>query len=280
MNVALFSARVVTPRKKQKLIVWTLWVRACAPAQVLNSCDEWHPKEVEGRLGGAKAPSRRREKKRPFRRGARGGVRHVRSYNRTAVKGARLVRRSIPRTIAEPSEKASRRERGGGSRRAHFVSSFRKAAARLVKTSQQCLDIKRKGKEKGLRRLPPRAALGLARRQTSLRHACAYWGDAWASVHGESRLTGRRCWRELLHRLADVAHDEDVSSWKDTDSVIASEAAAEVEEQVPGGGRPRGPRRFPRFGEVTKSDLVPLSGPLLGSKPGPGWRSNAARAYD
>jgi len=207
MSVALLTARVANPGKSKKLFVWSLWL--CRGV--------WHTQDEEVQEKGSKEPVAVRRRRRPFRRGRRG-----------ARGGARNIRRGKLPSVPTHSEKASRRERGSGSRTAHFVAAFERSAKKLVKASQQCLDIKRRGRERGS--LPKRAREGLDRRQTSLRHAAAFWGDAYAKVYHRPRAHGRQCWRDLLHRLADVAHDEDVSSWKDSASVIESEAAMEVDE--------------------------------------------------
>lgn len=215
MSVALLMARVANPRKQKKLSVWSLWL--CRGV--------WHTQDGEVQEKGSKVPSAVRRRKRPFRRGRRG-----------SRGGARPVRRGKLPDVPTHPEKASRRERGSGSRTSHFVASFERAAERLVKTSKACLDIKRRGLERqreGKVPLPPRAAAGLDRRQSSIRHASAFWGDAHAKVFSVPRAQGRRCWRELLHRLADVAHDEDVSSFGDNASVIMSELAAIEEEEKP-----------------------------------------------
>jgi hypothetical protein len=234
-TAALMMARVAIPGIQQKLVVWSLWV--CKRREGGESSTQ----DGEAQLEGSKEPVRMRGRRRPFRRGRRGH----RAGARNVKRGKRPVATTHP-------EKASRRKGGGGSRRSHFVSAFERSAERLVKTSLQCLDIKSRAKARELEGkvpLPPRAKAGLARRQTSLRHASVFWGDAWAKANGTSREAGRRCWRDLLHRLADVAHDEDVSSWKDTASVIGSELAAVEEEKAPFPGVVRGP-----FGGWVRAD--------------------------
>lgn len=252
MSVALFSAGVANPRKKNKQKVWTLWFVVRVHTRAFDSRDEWRPEEGEASLVGSKEPCGMRRKKRPFRRGKRsrrGGARHVR-------------RRKHP-VRPLPTEKASRRERGSVPRKAHFVSAFERSAARLVKTSQQCLDIKRKGKERGLRVLPPRAALGLARRQTSIRHACAFWGDAYAKVHGVSRLTGRQCWRDLLRRLSEVRLDDDVSFYDGASTIASDEASEEPNPIGPDGIENRSADNIIAMWESTGFSPFRRRGPAL-----------------
>lgn len=252
MSVALFSAGVANPRKEKKQKVWTLWFRVRVLTRSSDIRDEWKPEEGETSLLGSKEPCGMRRRKRPFRRGKRsrrGGARHVR-------------RRKHP-VRPLPDEKASRKERGRGSRKTHFVSAFEKAATRLAPASRQCLDIKSRALQRqriGRDPLPPKAKAGLDRRQTSIRHASAFWGDAYAKVFGVSRGAGRRCWRDLLRKTAEVREMDDVSFW-DSSSVAGSMADAGEEEAEPHSGR--GPRRFARYGE--RMPLVPLSGPFQGT---------------
>lgn len=276
MSVALMSAGVANPRKQKKQVVWTLWFRVRVHTRQLDIRDEWKPEEGEAPLLGSKDPSGMRRKRRPFRRGKR---------SRRA--GARHVRRGKQPVRVLPIEKAPRKERGNGSRTAHFVSAFERSAQRLVKASLQCLDIKSRATQRqriGRDPLPAKAKAGLDRRQTSIRHACAFWGDAYAKVTGVSRLDGRRRWRGLLRQLADMRAMDCESQWGDSSSVAASDTAAQAEEQEKNPPWDPGPERRRRAAEIRQLRLtgggrVPLSGPLLGSVPGPGWKSDAAKRY-
>jgi hypothetical protein len=227
MSVALFSAGVANPRKEKKQKVWTLWFRVRVQTRSSDIRGEWKPEEGEALLVGSKEPCAVRRKRRPFRRG-----------KRSRRGGARHVRRCKHPVRPLPSEKASRKERGSAARTAHFVSAFERSAGRLVKASQQCLDIKSRATQRqriGRDPLPPKAKAGLDRRQTSIRHASAFWGDAYAKVFGCSRLAGRRCWRDLLRRLADVREMDDTSVWGDSSSVAESAAVAEEDPIGPDG---------------------------------------------
>lgn len=140
---------------------------------------------------GAKAPVKERQRRRPFRRGRRGGN-----------GGARNVRRGkLPQRETKP-KKASLVARGNGSRSTHFIASATRAADRLVRVAEQCVDIKRRAQERrdaGVHpALPHKALVGLSLRQHRLLKAQAFWGDAYASWRGESRVSGRRWWRDLL----------------------------------------------------------------------------------
>lgn len=189
----MFSARVATPRKKQKRNEWRLW-SVWVPVKVRHSAAAVDGNQSTEKLGssGSKDPSPRAKRK-SYHRGCRGGRR------RGAL--ARLPAPPLPSKV-----EASRRERGGGSRQRHFLAAFERSYQRLTKVAEQVLDIKARAESRrmaGLKpALPAKAALGLARRQWRVKHASVWWGDAYARFFGLSRLQGRKCWRDAMWRYS------------------------------------------------------------------------------
>jgi len=215
-HVALLRAGVATPGIKKQLFLQSLWVTVRVASR-----GEWQPEDVSVEEEGAKAPVER-PRKRLTRRGRRGARRSA-----TAKRSTRLA----PRPDAG---KAVRRERGSGSRSNHFVASFERSASRLCASAKQIVDIKRRASERqasGLKpALPHKAAIGLARRQSSVRRAAAFWGDRYAKWAGVPREQGRDVWRTSLYRAS--ATGPELSLSLDSTSVVASAAAAEDRERT------------------------------------------------
>jgi len=170
----------VTPPMNQKVHApWIFW----RPAMYGT------PQEKKVGGEGGKPPSDALRKRRPFRRGCRGG----------RVERTRSVRHTT--SNSRSSGKANRVEPGCGCKAAHFLARFDRSVEAAIPVARQISDIKHRAESR--RRLartplPPRAAEGLRRRQFRLRAWSRHWGDAYGRAVGVGSQSGRRYWRSLL----------------------------------------------------------------------------------
>lgn len=141
---------------------------------------------------GLKGP-RRRLRKRRTRRGTRGG---------RCTQGERVDTQQIPSAPTVSSFRPSAvKERGVGSRAAHFKKSFDKSVEKCVQCAQQIMDIRNRAESRaslGRIPLPARAKKGLELRQRRLERTSRHWGDSYAKATGETSAAGRLFWRNSL----------------------------------------------------------------------------------
>jgi hypothetical protein len=219
-----------------------LWVRVKVFAPVaLAGRDEWRPEKRDPCLAGSKDPSVPKPKRRPFRRGTRGGSR-----------SAPYQRRILSR-LALPRKKAPPKSRGSGSRTRHFVAALEKSVLRWLPVANQCLDIKRLAE---LRRLnfkrtgdrsqkpfmQPRAEAGLSWRQGRLTRASVHWGNSYAKVFRRPADAGRRYWRDRLFKQGLITKRQGVLFPDGVESLYASYSPSERLGQEPLPERPAPPR--------------------------------------